>query len=154
MTKGTLIAVGFCVLFAVVYALTREDKVQVGIRQLSLQNVEADQVDDITIAGGQGIHLLKDKAKGWLLELPGASHQLVQADDEAVKRFIDAAKGIKSSFFVTELREKFPEFGFIEGKLTYVTLRNKQKPIWDLEIGKPAQGGAALCNVCWRQRSF
>jgi uncharacterized protein DUF4340 len=136
MKKSTWIILLVAVVLAIIYFLTRQDKISVGIKRLELPTFEAAKVDAIEVIGKDKIHLKKE-GEVWKLKLgEGDQGHLVDANQAHVRELLDAAGKIESAFYVTEDPEKQAELNVSGEKATTVMLEVNKKPVWSIILGK------------------
>ena len=112
-----------------------------GVRS-ELVNLDAEQVDYLSIKSSQNEVLLTKEGEKWKLTL--ASGKSVYADKDAVIRSIEALNGVKPSRLASKKKEKWSEYQ-VDSTGTRVIAKTEGKNVLDLVIGKFSMVG---------QRSF
>src|SRR5690606_18577386 len=71
----------------------------------------------------------------------------VPADQANVQALFDAAGGLRSSHYVTNLKEKYTELGFDENTAVPVKLYAKDNVVFSLVLGKNASGAGRYAKL-------
>lgn len=140
MKNATWIVLGLVVVLGVLYFLNRENQVSVGVKQLKLPAFTVDKVDRVEIQGKELIELVK-RSDGWKVKLGDADKaREVRADVGNVESSLDAAQSLRSSHYVTNLKDKYDELGFSKEAAVTVKIWSNDKLLWSLILGKNASG--------------
>lgn len=142
MNRKTGIAIGVLLVLIVAYVALREDKVRVGVQELTLPSFTADKIDEISIAGNNLADLVKKEGKWFvLLKKEGEQPRTVAVDPKAVELMLTSIQQIQPGYFVSALPEKQAEFGVGDAQGNRVQLKSNSKVVWDLLVGNHVKGG-------------
>lgn len=142
MNRKTGIAIGVLLVLIVAYVALREDKVRVGVQELTLPSFTADKIDEISITGNNLADLVKKEGQWFvLLKKEGEQSRTVAADPKAVELMLTSIQQIQPGYFVSALPEKQAEFGVGDAQGNRVQLKSKSKVVWDLLVGNHVKGG-------------
>lgn len=142
MNRKTGIAIGVLLVLIVAYVALREDKVRVGVQELTLPSFTADKIDEISIAGNNLADLVKKEGKWFVLvKKEGEEPHTVAADPKAVELMLTSIQQIQPGYFVSALPEKQSEFGVGDAQGNRVQLKSNSKIVWDLLVGNHVKGG-------------
>ena len=147
MKKSTWIVVGLVIILGLIYFLTNEQKVSVGIKRMKLPTFSKSQVDKIIIDGGDKVVLSKVDGSWKIAVGSGDSSRLVDADQSNVDSMLDAALSISHSHYVTELTEKFEELGITGSSAVKVSIASGDKNLWALILGKNAASSGRYAKL-------
>lgn len=136
MKKSTWIVLALAVILGLVYWVTKEKEVSVGIKQISLPSFVHETIDRIEIDGKGALRLEKSDDQWFVIK----DAKKLPADAVNVKGILDAASEIRGSHYVTNLKEKSSELGFVEPDMTTVRLFSKDAQVWELVLGNAAGG--------------
>ncbi len=138
MKKSTWIVFGLAVILGVIYFVSREANVSVGVKQLKLPTFSEDKIDRVEVVGKNPVVLVK-REDGWKVRVgEGDKAREVRADAESVKTLLDAATSLRAGHYVTNQKDKFAELGFDEDSAVTVKLLSNDKPELTLVLGKNA----------------
>lgn len=147
MKKSTWIILAIAAALGLVYAVTKKDKISVGVKRLELPTFETAKIDTIEIMGRDKILLKKEKDQ-WKLQIgEGEKVRLVDANKAFVDQMLDAAAKVSHSYYVTENAEKHEELGLKGDKATSVTLKASGAPVWALILGKNGTDSSRYARV-------
>ena len=147
MKRSSWIILGLVVVLGLIYFLTREDHVSVGVKRLKLPTFEPDKFDRIEIKSKDNVNLVKQDGQ-FVLELKDKDKsRVVHADQANVTGMLDAVLALRHSHYVTNLKEKLPEFGLLGGEEVFITLSSNGTKIWDLVLGKNAAGSGRYAKL-------
>lgn len=145
MRKGTWIVFGLVVVLGLLYFFTRENQVSVGVKQIKLPSFDHEKVDRIEVLGAHPVELFKSDT-GWKLKLKDSARE-VRADDENVKALLDAASSLRSSHYVTNLKEKYTELGLNDESAVTVKLSTNANTVFAIVLGKNATGAGRYARL-------
>jgi hypothetical protein len=83
---------------------------------------------------------------GWKLKLKDSARE-VRADDENVKALLDAASSLRSSHYVTNLKEKYTELGLNDESAVTVKLSTNANTVFAIVLGKNATGAGRYARL-------
>lgn len=147
MKKSTWIIIGLVAVLSVIYFVTKEDQVSVGIKRITLPSFSADTIDRIEIVAKEPINL-KNEGGTWLINIGDKDKpRFVKADAAAVKSALEAAAEIKHAHYVTSLKEKYAELGVEGADAVMVKLYNKDAVVWALVLGKNANNAGRYAKI-------
>ncbi len=147
MKKNTWIVLGLVAVLGLIYLITKQDKVSVGIKRLELPTFSQDQVNRIEIKGKNPIVLLKKEGL-WLLELnEGEQKLLVNADQSNVKAMLEASMQVQHSYYVTQMEDKYKDLGLDAESVTLLSLHDGDKTVWSLELGNSADSAGRYAKL-------
>jgi hypothetical protein len=146
MKKGTWIVFGLVAVLGLLYFISRENQVSVGVKQLKLSSFAKDKVDKIEIKAKEPIELNKRDGV-WMLTLhSGERAREVRADQNHVNNALDAVLALRSSHYVTNLKEKYEELGLLKDAHE-IKLSIGDKPVFGLVLGKNASGSTRYAKL-------
>lgn len=154
MKKNLWIALGVLSLLALVYFVTRKDEVKVGVKQLTLPSFQADAVDKIVFSGKQNTTLVKDEHHWMVIRKTGDQEEKLRADDQRVKELLEALLALRSSYYVTNLAEKYESLQLSDDKALKVELSEKEKSLWSLLIGKNSETSGRYIKLVDKEEVF
>lgn len=154
MKKNLWIALGVLALLALVYFVTSKDEVKVGIKQLTLPSFQADTVDKIVFSGKQNITLVKEQNHWMVVRKTDDEEEKLPADDERVKELLEALLALRSSYYVTNLPEKYETLQLSDDKALKVELSEKEKSLWSLLIGKNSETSGRYIKLVDKDEVF
>lgn len=147
MKKSTWIVLAIAVALGLIYILTKDKKVSVGIKRIDLPAFDSSKIDDIEILGSERAHLKKEDGI-WKIEIGAKDDsRFVEADQEAVKEMLNSASKVENSYFVTSNLEKEEEFGIKGDMATTITLKSNNTVLWSLVLGKGNVDGSRYARV-------
>lgn len=147
MRRSTWIILGLVVVLGLLYLLTRENQVSVGVKRLKLPTFTAGQVTRIEIKAKEPVVLVKEN-DNWRLELKsGDKTRFVRADHANVNSMLDAASQLRHSHYVTNLKEKLPELGLEGEEAVDVKIFTGDEVAWNLILGKNATGSGRYAKL-------
>lgn len=146
MKKGTWIVLGLVLVLGGIYFFSRESQVSVGVKQMKLPSFSADKIDRVEITGKNPVELIKYD-DGWKVKLAGEGVREVRADQANVQALLDAALGLRSSHYVTNLKEKYKELGLSEDGAVMVKLSQKDGVVFSLVLGGNASGSGRYARL-------
>lgn len=142
MKKSTVIAVVVFGLLAIAFLVTREKQVNVGVRKLTLQPVNAEAIVSVEIGGATPVSLRADNGS-WTVAAATSTDKRFPADDGQVKTLLQALVEFKASDFVTEQPEKHAELEVDDAKGLTVKANTASGTVRDLVLGKASKSGGA-----------
>jgi hypothetical protein len=148
MKKSTWILFGLVLVLGLIYAVTKQEKVSVGIKRLKLPSINSQVADKIEITGKYAVTLLK-KNNVWFLEIGGkdAAKKTVRASKESIETFFDAAKRVRHSYFVTQLAQKHKDLGLSTEQKDSIKIIHGDKILWGIELGTNAKGAGRYAKL-------
>jgi hypothetical protein len=132
MNRSAWILGCLVVFLGLIYFLTKEEKLSVGIKRLKLPQFSVENIDKIEILGQESVRINKKDGQ-WFLHISD-DKALVEADPTHVESLLNSALAIKSAYYVTNLPEKYEELG-LDTKASRVNLYEDNKLIWSLILG-------------------
>ncbi len=147
MKKSTWIILGLVVVLGLIYLLTREDHVSVGVKRLKLPAFALDKADRIEIKSKDDVIMLQQKDKWVLGILKDSDERLVKADQSNVTSMLDAALLIRHSHYVTNMKEKLQELGLTGDEATTIKISSGADVVWGLVLGKVAAGSGRYAKL-------
>lgn len=148
MNKSTWIIVILIVLLGSIYLFTRNDRVSVGVKRISLPSFANDQVDRIEIKSKASQIVLKKHDSHWLIDIPVNDKTVVRkADSDNVKAMLDAAHDLRHSNYVTNQKDKYKELGLEGEESTQIDIFVGDKAVWSLLLGKNATGTGRYAKI-------
>jgi len=147
MKRSTWIILGLIAVLGLIYLLTREEHISVGVKRLKLPTFSQDNVDRVEIKSKDDVVLVKQDGK-WLIELPDSGGtRFVRADQSNVSSLLDAALSVRHSHYVTNMKEKFKELGLEGEESTLIKISASGTPVWQLVLGKNAVGSGRYAKT-------
>jgi hypothetical protein len=137
MRKSTWIILGIVVILALIYVITKPQKISVGVKKLELPVFDQAKIDRIEIGAQNNSITLVKHDNHWFLELVGDTKtRLLKADQAAVESMLQATRTLNPTFFVSELESKQAELGLDPHTASNIKLYAQGAPIWSLVLGK------------------
>jgi hypothetical protein len=134
MNRSTLLAVVVFAALAAAAVVTLREKPERGITRISFTGVEPESVTAVVIEGSNPMELRKQDGV-WMV---GGK----RADEDAVKRVLDAAVRMESSELVTRSPARFAELEVEGEKATRVKLLAGDSTVVEFTIGTASTGGS------------
>ncbi|MFT3707123.1 MAG: DUF4340 domain-containing protein [Archangium sp.] len=138
MSRSTLIALGVFVALGVVYFVSREPQVSVGMHKFELAPLSAEAITEVQLGGATPVLLTKDTGS-WKVAAAATPGVKYVADENTVKALLNALADLKAADFVTERAEKHAEAEVDAAKGFTI----KAGPSRDLIIGKTSKSGGS-----------
>lgn len=154
MKRNLWIALSVLAILALVYFVTSKDEVKVGVKTLTMPSFQADAVDKVVFSGNQNITLIKDQNHWVVLRKTDDKEEKLTADDSRVKELLEALLALKSSYYVTNLAEKYDSLQLSDGKALKLELMGSDKPLWSILIGKNADTGGRYVKLVDKDEVF
>jgi hypothetical protein len=145
MKRTNWIIIAVVALLLVVYMVTKEDKVSVGIKTLVIPSIDEAKADRIVLETKDNKVLLIKKDSKWWLESP--EKKLFLADQAKVASLLDSLRDMKHSHYVTSLEDKLPELGLNADHANTITLYSGEQPIWSMQFGKSSEGSGRYVKL-------
>lgn len=136
MTRNTLIALAVFGALGLVYAVTREPQVAVGIKKLKPAPVKAEELVSLQVGA---LSLVKE-GDAWKVSRDGKTYA---ADPNEVRAFTQALADFKSDDFVTDKAEKQAELEVDATKGLAIKASTATGPARELVLGKTSKNGGA-----------
>jgi hypothetical protein len=146
MSRGTRISSGIFLLLLVVFLLTRDDRVSVGVRRLELPEIGAEDVAGIELSGAFQLRLLKD-ADTWTVRDPLSPERNFPVDASAIERALGAIAEFEAGAFVSGRPEKHAELELDEELGTTVTISREGGSALTLVLGRVAKNGGTFVRL-------
>lgn len=147
MKKSSWIITSLVVVLGLVYWFTKDAQVSVGVKKLNLPSFEADNVDRIDIKAKEHVRLFKEGGK-WLVDIGSPEHpRRVSADESTIQHMLEAALAIKSSHYVTNIKEKYKDLGLEGEQVMQVSVFAGDKEVWALVLGNNDAGSGKYAKI-------
>lgn len=147
MKKSSWIIISLVVVLSLVYWFTKDAQVSVGVKKLNLSSFETDKVDRIDIKAKENVRLIKEGGK-WLVDIGSSEHpRRVSADESTVQHMLEAALAIKSSHYVTNIKEKYKDLGLEGEQVVHISVFAGGKEVWALVLGNNDAGSGKYAKI-------
>lgn len=135
MNKITWITLTLVVALGLIYLVTKKETVSVGVKQLQFPVFVKEDVTRIEIEGSDSFVLTKDKDTWYVQESKDENAKKFIADTNKISLMLDSALGMKSVQYVSNIKEKFPDFGFTKEGEVLINIFSKDKKVWSVLLG-------------------
>jgi hypothetical protein len=145
--NATTVAVAACLLLGALYFLQREDRVSVGMKELSLPKFDIKKIDRVLFSGKSDV-ILQKEGDGWkviLSEKEGV--RSVPASNEGIDAMLNALTGLKPQRQVSERADLAASYGLDEKEGLHVQLFEAKDKMLDLWIGKSDEAGGRYIRL-------
>lgn len=147
MKKSTWIIIGLVVVLSVLYVVLREDKVSVGVKRLQLPAFTTDNIERIEVIGKETVYLKKERGR-WLVAVgKDGDSRFVSAEETSVNEALEAAAELKHSHYVTNLKEKYAEYGVEGSDAITVKFYTDAGLAWGIILGKNANSAGRYAKL-------
>ena len=140
LSKGAWVSLIVFAVLLVLVAVTRETRVEVGIKKLELTTLDKAEVKRIEVSGKHKALLTKDGA-GWTVSDPTSPDKKLAAEKSSVDAALDALAELEAGAFVTGRQEKHADLEIDDDKGVRVKIESEKGPSLDVIFGRGAKGG-------------
>jgi hypothetical protein len=145
--NATTIAVIACLLLGALYFLQRENRVSVGMKELSLPSFDAKKIDRVLFSGKSDVILQKEN-DGWkvvLSEKDGV--RAVPASGESVDAMLRSVGALKPERRVSERADLAASYGLGEKEGLHLQLFQSKEKVLDLWLGNADDAGGRYVRL-------
>lgn len=140
LSRSAWISLGVFAILLVLVVVTREDRMEAGIRKLELVKIEKAQVERIEVSDKHSAVLERDGA-GWVVYDPKTPDEKHAAESSSVEAALDAVAELEADTFVTGRAEKHKELEIDDESGLAVKITGKDGRVLDVVFGRFAKGG-------------
>ncbi len=153
MKKGTLAVLGVFALLLVLVLATREKKVSVGVRKLTVAKLDKAKVSELSLSGAKAATLTKE-ADGWVVADPASPAAKHPADGAQVDAAIEAINELQDADFISDRPEKATEAEADDAKGLKLAVSEGGAKKVELVLGKASQSGGNYLRKAGTQELF
>lgn len=132
MKKSTVITLVLLAFLATAYWLSKKEEVSAGIKKLTFPKLNTEEIDSLEIIGQHNLKLVKENSKWFLV----SNSKNFIADQNKISSILDSLALVSSSYYVTQDKNRFDEFGFNQENQNIIKLSSKGKEKWSIILGK------------------
>jgi hypothetical protein len=153
MSKNAWISVSVFAVLLVLAVATREDRVSVGMRSLSLPSIDKDKVVRLELSGSKSA-VLQKAGDVWQVADPEQPDRKFAVDATAVDNAIAALPELAAGAFVTARAAKHEELELTADKGLRVKVEQEGGPGLDITFGRFAKGGGNYLRLSGSDEVF
>ncbi len=132
MKKNTVILLVLLAFLATAYWFSKKDEISVGIKKLTLPKLITDEIDNLEVIGQHDLKLIKENSKWFVVN----NSKNFIADQSKINSILDSLALVSSSYYVTQDKNRFDEFGFNQESQNIIKLSSKGQEKWSIILGK------------------